>query len=271
VSRLEEVEKNTDMNRLGNLAGSIEEGRKGLMSHNIYSSIVDLTGLKRFTQTHVFAVWDFMSLLKSLQRDLTCVSVPWLPVGDAESRFLINEIVVGEESDVDRFGKRISHFELYLDGMREMGASTTQIDSLVSKLASGNDLCETLGSLEIDSRVRDFLAFTFDIALNAPTHVKAAVFTFGREDVIPDMFIRILDEIGSEFPGSIDTFRYYIERHIEVDGGHHKALAHRMVENLCGDDSGKWEEARTAAENSLEHRVALWDSVVDAINDKSAN
>jgi len=263
--------EDNEMDRLENFGISIDNRRKGLLSHNVYSSIVDLTGLKAFSQIHVFAVWDFMSLLKSLQRDLTCVSVPWLPVGDAESRFLINEIVVGEESDVDRFGKRISHFELYLDGMREMGASTAQIDSLVSKLASGNDLFETLGSLEIDRRVRDFLSFTFDIALNAPTHVKAAVFTFGREDVIPEMFIRILDEIGSDFPGSIDTFRYYIERHIEVDGGHHKGLAHRMVQNLCGDDPIKWEEARTAAETSLDHRVALWDSVVDSINGESAD
>lgn len=244
----------------------IQSPREALLVHPIYTSIADVDGLRRFAETHVFAVWDFMSLLKSLQRDLTCTTLPWLPVGNAETRFLINEIVVGEESDVDQNGRRVSHFELYREAMGQMGASTAKVDALIESVSSGSDIFRAIEALEVDVRVKEFLSYSFDVAFNEPTHIKAAVFTFGREDLIPEMFLRILDEIRPGFEGSIETFRYYIERHIEVDGGHHKDLAHRMVQELCGSDAEKWESAAIAARMSIEKRIRLWDSVVEGIS-----
>ena len=50
-------------------------------------------------ESHVFAVWDFMSLLKSLQALLTCTK--WKPNMDSKSARLINQIIVDEESDLN--------------------------------------------------------------------------------------------------------------------------------------------------------------------------
>ncbi len=242
------------------LKQELESDRNRLLSHPIYSKISDLSGLRKFTQIHVFAVWDFMSLLKSLQVNLTSTQIPWLPVGTADTRYLINEIVLGEESDVDEMGNRTSHFELYLKAMRQMNASTADIDLLLEKVSQGMPVQEAIQHVAIHPNVKDFLGYTFEIALHAPIHVKAAVFTFGREDLIPSMFHRLLEQLYAEVPEQVSTFTYYIERHIEVDGDHHSHLASDMVCQLCGNEEKKWEEALQASRKALEMRYKLWDA-----------
>jgi hypothetical protein len=106
------------------------------------------------------------------------------------------------------------------------------------------------------------LNFTFKIVNHAPAHVQAAVFTFGREDLIPDMFTRLLEKLVAEAPEKVSIFKYYIERHIEVDGGHHSHLALEMVPELCGEDNVKWKEAEQASIEALQIRAQLWDAVI---------
>ncbi len=244
------------------LKDKISASRDQLLAHKVYTQINDLAGLQQFSQFHVFAVWDFMSLLKSLQIGLTSVAIPWTPVGSANTRFLINEIVLGEESDVDEQNNRTSHFELYLNAMRQMGASTHLIEALLVDIESGKDINAAINDAELPIGLKQFLSFTFDIAQNAPLHVKAAVFTFGREDLIPAMFTQILNEIYATHPDKVSIFKYYIERHIEVDGGHHSHLALEMVAELCGEDDAKWEAAANASLKSLEMRYLLWDAIL---------
>ena len=224
--------------------------------------MASLDDVQRFMESHVFAVWDFMSLLKRLQRDLTCLDLPWVPVGEAEVRFLINEIVCGEESDVDPAGTRISHFELYLRAMHEVGAGATAINGALASVRAGGATAVALKKAGVPLGAAEFSAETFRLAGQGKTHEVAAAFTFGREDLIPDMFMQLVTRLSREHPGKLDTFRYYLERHIEVDGGHHGAIALRMVERLCGDDELKWQEAGRAALASIEARIRLWDAIV---------
>jgi len=149
--------------------------REELLGHPVYARIKNLTDLQRFAESHVFAVWDFMSLLKSLQIQLTSVSLPWMPVGTADTRYLINEIVTGEESDVDQAGNRTSHFELYLQAMDQMGASTQKIQSLLTALRGGKQIDSAISESDLPDSVKVFLAFTFEVVQHAPVHVQAAV------------------------------------------------------------------------------------------------
>ena len=243
------------------LKKEIETERTKLLSHPAYKNIRDLQGLQEFSQIHVYAVWDFMSLLKSLQIALTAVSLPWVPVGSANTRYLINEIVLGEESDVDEKGNRISHFELYLKAMRQMGADTSGIEHLLQRIEEGISIEHAIRQIDIAPEVKTFLEYTFQIALHAPAHIKASVFTFGREDLIPSMFHELLQQLYADTPEKVSIFKYYIERHIEVDGDHHSQLAIDMVAELCGDDELKWKEATEAAKKALQVRYTLWDAV----------
>ncbi|XZF16477.1 DUF3050 domain-containing protein [Chitinophagaceae bacterium MMS25-I14] len=243
----------------------IEPVRQQLIAHPVYHDVKTAGDLKIFMQHHVFAVWDFMSLLKSLQRSLTCVTVPWMPVGSANTRYLINEIVAGEESDVDERGNRISHFELYQQAMQEVGADTTHINSLIDVLKNGNTVDAAINKAVDSAAIRGFLKFTFEtISLDKP-HLVASVFTFGREDLIPDMFLQLVKELNENTGEQFGIFKYYLERHIEVDGDHHSHLAIAMLEELCGDDEKKWAEAADFAKKALEARIALWDGVVAAL------
>jgi len=235
--------------------------RQTLLDHPLYRSMRSIEHVRVFMAHHVHAVWDFMSLVKGLQLRLTGMQLPWKPVGDPEVRYLINEIVLGEESDEDPEGGRIAHFELYLRAMRELGLQTEAIERYVRDYRWNMDQGEPTGLPE------GGLAFnrrTFDLIRRAGTHELAAVFTLGREDLIPDMFVRMVETMNREFPGKLSSLVYYLERHIEVDGEHHKHLAYRMTEWACGTDPALWQEAAEAVKEALLARCALWDAVVEA-------
>lgn len=221
--------------------------------------------LNIFMQHHVYAVWDFMSLLKSLQRNLTCTTVPWVPVGNAQTRYLINEIVLGEESDVDENDVRTSHFELYLRAMQQAGSNTDAIKELVANIKDGMPVDECLEQEGVPEASGAFVKNTFSVIATGKVHLQAAVFTFGREDLIPGMFISFVNELNKSTDNKLSTLKYYLERHIEVDGDHHSHLGFEMTAELCGNDEAKWKEATIAVKEALGYRIKLWDAIANAI------
>lgn len=244
------------------LQQTIAPAREQVVTHPLYNALQSPADVKLFMEHHIFAVWDFMSLLKALQRELTCVTLPWVPKGAPNTRYLINEIVAGEESDVDEDGNRCSHFELYLRAMEQAGANTAPMLNILEAISAGKKIEQILVDSELPVSIKGFLDFTFNVIASGKPHVMAAVFTFGREDLIPDMFHELVKDLNHKFPGTLSIFTYYLERHIEVDGGHHGQLALEMVKELCGDDQSKWAEATAASVAALEWRAKLWSGVL---------
>lgn len=249
----------------------IEPLRQEIINHKVYSVINNLDDLKVFMEYHVYAVWDFMSLLKSLQIGLTCTSTPWFPVGNANTRYLINEIVAGEESDVDGSGVRKSHYEMYLEAMEQCGADTKPIHTFIQSLKETNSFETAYNAANVPAEGREFMDFTFEVINGKKSHLQSAAFTFGREDLIPNMFISIVGDLNKKFPDQLSLLKYYLERHIEVDGDHHSHLALEMTAELCKENEAEyWDAAEQITIASLQQRINLWNGVYNKIMQSKA-
>jgi hypothetical protein len=243
---------------LRRLQKAIRPQRETVLAHPVYSRIRSINEAAWFMESHVFAVWDFMSLLKTLQASLTCVTVPWMPQGFPVSRRLINEIVLAEESDEFADGYQ-SHFELYLTAMSDAGADLAPVCTFMDKVRSGAAVTPALVEAGAPAAASAFVRSTWEVLMKEPLHCQAAAFAFGREDLIPEMFEHIL---GIEDPsGRLARFRLYLERHIEVDADSHSPLAMQVLIELCGDDNANWDQCAATIGSVLAARVALWDGI----------
>jgi hypothetical protein len=243
--------------------------REALLDHSLYANVVSVRDLRLFMEDHVFAVWDFMSLLKRLQQDMTCTRVPWLPANDARAARLINDIVIGEETDVDPDGDYLSHLELYLRAMRDVGASTLQFETFCSMVRVGVPVEIVLTRIGVTQHVHDFVTHTMALANAGTTEEVLAAFFHGREDIIPEMFRRLLTSLYDVKYDNHDLRHliYYIDRHIELDGDSHGPKGRALLEHLVANSPDKAAQAMRAARGSIEARIALWDGTLSAILD----
>lgn len=241
---------------------SLESVRNKIIQHPVYATIRRLDELRIFMKFHVYAVWDFMSLLKALQLELTCTSIPWFPVGSGKMRLLINHIVAGEESDIDIDGHQLSHFEMYLQAMTQCGADTSEITTFIKTLQQTGDFEQAFEAAGTPISARNFVNNTFSVIRTKQPHLIASAFTYGREDLIPAMFTAMVDELQKQFPDQLDSYKYYLDRHIEVDGDEHGHMAITMTNELCNNDSEKIKAAIQIAVESLQHRLMLWDEAL---------
>jgi hypothetical protein len=252
--------------RIAKLEAALEPLKLQIINHEVYAQITTLQDLRIFMQHHVYAVWDFMSLLKALQIGLTCTTLPWFPVGSGNTRSLINEIVAGEESDLDVNGIKKSHYEMYLDAMEQCGADTKEISLFIDHLQSTGNLNEAFAIAATPAAARDFVNYTLNLAEGKELHLQSSAFTFGREDLIPGMFHTMVRDLNTIFPNQLSAYKYYLDRHIEVDGDQHSHLALAMTTELCGSNISFWNAAENTAKESLQYRIQLWDAALAAIN-----
>ena len=235
-----------------------------LNAHPIYKAVETIEDLKCFMEHHIFSVWDFMSLVKYLQFVIAPSQTPWVPPSDPDLSRFINEIVLEEESDEMPDGQSfLSHFEMYLLAMEEVGADTSKIKHFVQKVQT-NGIEEALKLPDIPEAARVFTTSTFSFITEGAPHHAAAAFSLGREDIIPLMFKAILKKMGVSKKVA-PMFHYYLERHIHLDEGFHGPLAMKLLNQLCEDDAVTIDEAVESGKRAVKARIAFWDGVLAAM------
>lgn len=242
----------------------LEPIRQQMIHHRVFSAIRNISALRTFMEAHVFAVWDFMSLLKRLQQELSCIELPWMPRTDTHATQLINQIVLGEESDTGPRGEAASHLDLYLQAMREVKASTAQFLNFLRILEKSSDPEIAFAKAGVAPHVREFTSQTLDIALHAAPVEVMASFLYGRENVIPGMFSNLLESWGLD-ADQAPTFVYYLNRHIELDGDSHGPAAETILEKAINGDDRLRRLAMEAARRSIQARVRFWDGVLESL------
>lgn len=236
------------------------ECRQKLMGHPIYNAIGTEAQLRIFMERHVFAVWDFMSLVKKLQQIYTCSHIPWFMPSDPVAARLINQIVLDEESDLDKDGNPSSHLNLYLLAMKDIGCNTSQFIDFIWSLRCGSSLNDSLLKADAPYYVARFVKTSIDVAVNQSVHSLIAFFLFGREEPIPQMFEKVTCSSIAK-PLLSDNFAHYLERHIQADATEHAPAAARVLISTLGRSSTAWEIALDSGKLAIAERISLWDGI----------
>lgn len=245
-----------------------------LLAGDVIQTIDDVRILM---EMHVFAVWDFMSLAKALQHIACPSGGVWVPNPHIRKiGRLINEIILAEETDevpqahdpldfnLPAKKQYMSHFELYLEAMKEIGADTSKIDNFINTLQTTKTRSLNQCLLDIPAPSRDFCNSTFEIIATGEPHIIASAFAFGREKIVPVMFQRIIEQLDK---GQIraELLRFYLKQHIALDTDSHGPAAVKLVVHLCDEDHEKWKQAVSTAETSINARAKFWTAVQKVI------
>ena len=244
--------------KLKNIYTTINPLLDDLNNHSLYKKVDSLDKLRVFMQEHVFAVLDFMSLLNAMRSSINPINNFWSPPSNNQVARFINEIVLGEESDEFQ-NEFISHFDLYLKAMEEVGANTSIVREFVT-CARDLGALQALDRFQLHHGTYQFTKANYEVCQRAYIPEIASYFCFGRETAIPAMFQRILDQFQIT-QDQAPAFYHYIKRHIEVDGDEHGPMSENLLIHVCADDPYRWKVAEKAAIQSLEARIQFWDSI----------
>ncbi len=245
----------------------LKELRSRLDNHPVYQAVTDMSHLRVFMAHHVYSVWDFMSLTKQLQQVIAPAGSPWLPLGDPILRRFINELVLEEETDLappTPDGKQgyASHFELYVESMREVGADAEPPLVFLEQVRR-QGIQAALDAGNVPEPSRRFMRRTFGFLDTGKPQVVAAALALGREQIIPAMFRALLKRMNISAEQA-PKFHYYLERHIHLDEDFHGPMSLRLLESFCGTPQAM-AEAQQAAREAIEARIAFWDGVQAAL------
>ena len=192
--------KDLYINNLGlansKLKNAIETETISLYNHTLYSSIKNSDHIRIYMHNQVWCVWDFMTLVKSIQLKLMPPSILWQPPKYPTLGAYIYEVLLTEETDNSiRQNENASHFQTYLEAMKQSKVDTKSIDKFISLLLKGKDFDTAIKNCGVHKEAKEFVENTYGFA-NSALHIATSVFCLSREGVIPGMFNSLLSNLN---------------------------------------------------------------------------
>lgn len=249
--------------------------REEIIWHQFFRAMNSQKHLRVFMEYHVFQVWDFMILLKSIQFWINSIYTQWwenfscwFPKVPWKFSRLINEICLDEESDTEL--SDFSHFEFYLKAMEQSGADMYFIEKSLSYVREIKNIDQNLEWFNFFpcASVKEHFFFMREVSniISDPDHLlykPLASFCIGREGLIPDFFTSIIREISAHSKINNNYFIQYLERHIELDWDEHSEKWYELLGYFLEDEN--IDEALSIVIKSLELRKKVLDSMLENI------
>jgi hypothetical protein len=248
--------------KISSIRNTLKPLRVRLLAHEVYQQLETLDDLREFMEHHVFAVWDNLSQLKALQHSLSCPNAAWVPNEYPQSTRIINELVTEEESDRDGNGSFTSHFELYRQAMLEAGAATHQVDRFMHLVQEEGSVAKAVKKIRLPESIENYLCMNWEITQSGKPHELAAAYFLGREDVVNQILHKLDGELVAYHSEKLGKYKKYLTRHEESSQKIQEERMLAILNELCGEDEQKWQEAELAAKKALEARFALWDGML---------
>lgn len=244
----------------------IEKLTKDLFNHPLYRNIKNDEDIKIYMKHQIWCVWDFMTLVKSIQLAIIPPSIYWTPPKDASLGAYIYEVLLTEETDITYKAEgRASHFETYLESMKYANVDTNPILNFIKGLQNGLSYEDSISNSGITKPAKNFVDTTIKFA-RSPVHISVSVFCLSREGIIPGMFSRLLKNLS--LSKDLFIFSWYINRHIALDSDSHGPLSIKLFKTVV-DTEEKEKEALSAALEALKARKYFMDEINKEIINKS--
>ena len=239
-----------------------------LFNNKLFEQTFETSKVKIFMDSHVFAIWDYLTILKALQRKLASKNIRLLDQDVPDLPFLINQIVINEEIEEESSQEYLSAlgvYQLYINTMKEIGADINPITNFVESIKNEKywkDALKETKSLYryLPITTYDYLEHNLSVVDYAKIHELAGVFFFGREDIHCkfNLFLRGNQENAKNF----SNLKNFLQRHIDDDAKNKNPILGEYILNLlCKNDETKWKEVETSVIEAIKKRNEFLDGI----------
>ncbi|KOY51772.1 DUF3050 domain-containing protein [Polaribacter dokdonensis] len=234
----------------------------------LYSSIENKKDVKSFMENHIFAIWDYMSLMRALENNLRDNSVPWFPSNNGKNLKILYKILDEEEYTIDASGSVKSYFEMYLEAMEEIGANTSDILNILSHSKTINLIDEALNLTGMNIESFYYTRFIYTIIKSQKPHLMAIVFALSKELVSKVLILE--DFCRKDFSNKYDKTLFLINKLKAVNSKNYNSNAFKLASDFIGEDPQKLMEAKRAALNCVRYRDLHIEGIARSIQKQKA-